>query len=81
MCIPERIRRFWLEDTVDTKSDVVLAPYRLYNLDFLELELDKPLGFHCSTSFLTTRIGKDACGMVWMSSADMCVYMKTLSSL
>lgn len=68
--IPERTTRFSLEDTVDAEGNVVSEPYRLYNLDVFEFELDKPLGLYGSIPFLTARNGKDACGMVWMNSAE-----------
>lgn len=68
--LPERTARFSLEDTVDVDGNVVSEPYRLYNLDVFEFELDKPLGLYGSIPFLMARKGKDTVGMLWLNSAE-----------
>lgn len=68
--IPERTTRFSLEDTVNAEGEVISEPFRLYNLDVFEFELDKPFGLYGSIPFLMARNGKETVGMLWLNSAE-----------
>lgn len=68
--IPERTVNFSIGDTVDKLGQVISEPYRLYNLDVFEFELDKPLGLYGAVPFLYARNGKHSSGILWLNSAE-----------
>lgn len=68
--IPERTVRFSLTETIDVDGNTKSEPYRMYNLDVFEFELDKPLGLYGAIPFITARRGADAIGMLWLNSAE-----------
>lgn len=68
--IPERTAQFSLQDTVDVEGNVLSEPYRMYNLDVFEFELDKPFGLYGSIPFVMARKGKDTVGMLWLNAAE-----------
>lgn len=68
--IPERTARFSLQDTVDVEGNVLSEPYRMYNLDVFEFELDKPFGLYGSVPFILARKGRDTAGMLWLNAAE-----------
>lgn len=68
--IPERTVKFSLQDTVDIHGNASSEPYRLYNLDVFQFELDKPLGLYGAIPFIMARKEKDTVGMLWLNSAE-----------
>lgn len=78
--IPERTSKFSLGDTVDDNDEILSEPYRLYNLDVFEFELDKPFGLYGSVPFIIARKGKMNMGMLWLNTAETYVDIKSNQS-
>lgn len=68
--IPERTEKFALPHTLAKDGSVVSEPYRLYNLDVFEFELDKPLGLYGAVPLLIARGGARSAGMLWLNAAE-----------
>lgn len=62
--IPEHADHFALESTVGTE------PYRLYNLDVFEYELDSKSTLYGSIPFMVGHNTKRTVGMLWLNAAE-----------
>lgn len=68
--LPERTTQFSLIDTIGADNNPLSEPYRLYNLDVFEFELDKPLGLYGAIPFLIARHGENSAGFLWLNAAE-----------
>mmetsp|Transcript_3981 Transcript_3981/g.8750 ORF Transcript_3981/g.8750 Transcript_3981/m.8750 type:complete len:1031 (-) Transcript_3981:42-3134(-) len=82
--IPERASSFILANTKNNAlggaGEDLTEPYRLYNLDVFEYELDKPFGLYGSVPFLIAASVSHASGMLWLNAAETYVDLLTGSS-
>ena len=76
--IPERTARFALTNTIGAEMKELSEPYRMYNLDVFEFELEKPLGLYGAIPFIVARRQKDSAGLLWLNSAE--TYVDILES-
>jgi hypothetical protein len=45
-------------------------PYRLYNLDVFEYELDNPMALYGSVPFMLSHDSKKTTGLLWLNAAE-----------
>ncbi|XP_076800841.1 neutral alpha-glucosidase AB-like isoform X2 [Clavelina lepadiformis] len=57
-------------DHLSLRSTVGSEPYRLYNLDVFEYELDSTAALYGSIPFMIGHNGKRTVGMLWLNSAE-----------
>ncbi|XP_046400133.1 neutral alpha-glucosidase AB [Ischnura elegans] len=69
--IPEHADSFSLKSTVDTD------PYRLYNLDVFEYELDNPMALYGSIPFVIAHGAASSVGVFWHNAAETWVDIKS----
>lgn len=62
--IPEHADSFALKSTKNTD------PYRLYNLDVFEYELDNPMALYGSVPFMVAHNPKRSVGFFWLNAAE-----------
>ncbi|KAJ3308998.1 hypothetical protein HDV04_000549 [Boothiomyces sp. JEL0838] len=68
--IPEHATSYSLKSTRGTGAEYT-EPYRLYNLDVFEYELDNPMALYGAVPFmLSHKVGSSA-GFLWLNSAEM----------
>ena len=65
--IPEHATSLALKSTKGSE------PYRLYNLDVFEYELDNPMALYGSIPFMTAHSAKHTVGVFWLNAAEMFV--------
>jgi len=70
--LPEHSSNLSLTNTIDN-GEIVSEPYRLYNLDVFEYNLDSPFGLYGSIPFLIGQSPFDSVGAFWLNSAEMYV--------
>ncbi|GMF15036.1 unnamed protein product [Phytophthora lilii] len=74
--IPEHATDFVLKDTLvpneegDDKWKVVTDPYRLYNLDVFEYELDNPMALYGAIPVLVAPSKENTVGMFWNNPSE-----------
>ncbi|KAG7381912.1 hypothetical protein PHYBOEH_010680, partial [Phytophthora boehmeriae] len=79
--IPEHATDFVLKDTIENASDeedkadghsrkVITDPYRLYNLDVFEYELDNPMALYGSIPVLMAPNKHNTVGMFWNNPSE-----------
>ncbi|KAG2788835.1 Neutral alpha-glucosidase [Phytophthora cactorum] len=74
--IPEHATDFVLKDTIESsdkgggKRKVVTDPYRLYNLDVFEYELDNPMALYGSIPVLVAPNKFNTVGMSWNNPSE-----------
>lgn len=68
--IPERTMDFSLPPTVLADGSPASEPYRMYNLDVFEFELDKPLGLYGAVPVMYGRSGSKVAAAMWLNSAE-----------
>ncbi|TDH70954.1 hypothetical protein CCR75_005289 [Bremia lactucae] len=73
--IPEHATDFGLKDTIESSEDgeaytVVTDPYRLYNLDVFEYELDNPMALYGAIPVLVAPNKKNTVGMFWNNPSE-----------
>ncbi|KAG3120958.1 hypothetical protein PI125_g671 [Phytophthora idaei] len=74
--IPEHATDFVLKDTIESsdkgggKRKVVTDPYRLYNLDVFEYELDNPMALYGSIPVLVAPNKFNTVGMFWNNPSE-----------
>lgn len=78
--IPEHTTSFSLRDTVDIHGQSQSEPYRLYNLDVPEYELDDPLGLYGAVPLLIGRHDKTVAGIFCHNSSETFVDIKSSTS-
>eukprot|EP01135_Chromosphaera_perkinsii_P009199 Nk52_evm34s1671 gene=Nk52_evmTU34s1671 len=73
--IPEHAVRFDLPHTKGSKASSPGDPYRLYNLDVFEYELDKTMALYASIPYMIGRRSVDGTfsGMLFLNAAEMWV--------
>jgi len=79
--IPERAMSLSLPETIKYEGSNVVhvsEPYRLYNLDVFEYELEKTLGLYGSVPFLLARSSRLS-GVLWLNAAETYVDIANLS--
>jgi alpha 1,3-glucosidase len=62
--IPEHADRFWLKDTKNTD------PYRLYNLDVFEYELDETMALYGSIPWVLAHNTHRTMGVLWLNPSE-----------
>ena len=62
--LPEHADRFWLKDT--RKTD----PYRLYNLDVFEYELDETMALYGSVPWIIAHNKEKTFGLLWLNPSE-----------
>lgn len=70
--IPERASDVSLRETIKDQNPIT-EPYRLYNLDVFEYELDSTFGLYGSIPLLLSQGPDLAAGVFWMNAAEMYV--------
>ncbi|ETM00230.1 hypothetical protein L917_03013 [Phytophthora nicotianae] len=74
--IPEHASDFVLKDTIEPsdegedKRKVVTDPYRLYNLDVFEYELDNPMALYGAIPVLVAPNKENTVGMFWNNPSE-----------
>ncbi|KAI9920575.1 hypothetical protein PsorP6_001445 [Peronosclerospora sorghi] len=74
--IPEHATDFALKDTLEhskeeeEKKKVVTDPYRLYNLDVFEYELDNPMALYGAIPMLVAPSKENTVGMFWNNPSE-----------
>lgn len=68
--IPERTEKVSLPNTVAADGSKLSEPFRLYNLDVFEFELDKALGLYGSVPLMIAKGGAAAAAVLWLSAAE-----------
>lgn len=64
--IPEHASSFKLKDTRDDYTE----PYRLYNLDVFEYEIDNPMALYGSVPIMIAHSARQTVGVFWSNSAE-----------
>jgi alpha 1,3-glucosidase len=67
--IPEHASDFALKNTDGTGGGYT-DPYRLFNLDVFEYDLDVPMALYGTVPFLTSHDERKSTGMLWLNSAE-----------
>ncbi|KAJ1352135.1 hypothetical protein KIN20_008335 [Parelaphostrongylus tenuis] len=62
--LPEHAESFALRDTKNYE------PYRLYNLDVFEYELNSPMALYGSVPYMTAVNSKRSLGLLWLNAAE-----------
>jgi len=82
--IPEHASSFSLKNTVARPSGgdepaQYAEPFRLYNLDVFEYELDEPMALYGAVPYVASHTvdGKFSTGVLWLNSAETYVDMST----
>jgi len=73
--IPEHADSFALKET--TGGD----PYRLYNLDVFEYELDNPMALYGSIPFMVAHSARRSVGLFWNNAAETWIDIKSSKSV
>ena len=68
--IPEHASSFSLRSTYGAKSGDYSEPFRLYNLDVFEYELDEPMALYGAVPFLIAHHSAATTGLLWLNSAE-----------
>lgn len=68
--IPEHASDFDLKATRH-QNEFISEPYRLYNLDVFEYDLDSTFGLYGSIPFMTAHNSKRTIGVFWHNAAEM----------
>ncbi|CAI4225659.1 unnamed protein product [Auanema sp. JU1783] len=71
--IPEHAESYALRDTKNYE------PYRLYNLDVFEYELNNPMALYGSIPYLVGASRKRTAGLLWLNAAETWVDVETSS--
>eukprot|EP01090_Pellita_catalonica_P001556 TRINITY_DN11318_c0_g1_i1.p1 TRINITY_DN11318_c0_g1~~TRINITY_DN11318_c0_g1_i1.p1 ORF type:complete len:921 (-),score=130.25 TRINITY_DN11318_c0_g1_i1:38-2800(-) len=75
--LPEHTTRMSLKNTIDNNGDVLFEPYRLYNLDVFEYELDETMAIYGAVPLLISHGPKrKTAGVFWLNSAETWVDLK-----
>ncbi|GLE02260.1 hypothetical protein PINS_up011098 [Pythium insidiosum] len=81
--IPEHASDFLLKNTVETNADGAMSsvsdPYRLYNLDVFEYELDVPMTLYGSIPVLVAPNAQSTVGVFWHNPSETFVDVATAS--
>ena len=79
--LPEHASDFSLKATKGSNAEYK-EPYRLYNLDVFEFELDSPMALYGSIPFLLSHKLGSSVGVFWLNAAEMWVDVeKSLNSV
>lgn len=80
--IPEHASDFLLKDTLAaddaTQKKVLSDPYRLYNLDVFEYELDEPMALYGAIPLLVAPSAANTVGAFWHNPSETFVDIETL---
>jgi len=68
--IPEHASSFSLKSTYGAGSGDYSEPFRLYNLDVFEYELDEPMALYGAVPFLIAHHSAATTGLLWLNSAE-----------
>ena len=68
--IPEHASSFSLHSTYGQKPGDYAEPYRLFNLDVFEYELNEPMALYGAVPFLLAHHRKATTGLLWLNSAE-----------
>ncbi|KAI9357656.1 glycosyl hydrolases family 31-domain-containing protein [Zopfochytrium polystomum] len=75
--LPEHATSFALKATRGAGA-AYNDPYRLYNLDVFEYELDNPMSLYGSVPFMIAHNTKHTVGVLWLNSSEMWVDVEKL---
>ena len=68
--IPEHASSFSLRSTYGAASGDYNEPFRLYNLDVFEYELNEPMALYGAVPFLIAHHSTATTGLLWLNSAE-----------
>ena len=68
--IPEHASSFSLHSTYGAKAGDYSEPYRLFNLDVFEYELNEPMALYGAVPFLLAHHSRATTGVLWLNSAE-----------
>ncbi|KAI9297179.1 hypothetical protein K502DRAFT_288371 [Neoconidiobolus thromboides FSU 785] len=68
--IPQHASNLSLKSTDGTENQYS-EPYRLYNLDVFEYEIDNPMALYGSIPFMVAHNKKHSAGLFWLNAAEM----------
>ena len=68
--IPEHASSFSLHSTYGAKAGDYSEPYRLFNLDVFEYELNEPMALYGAVPFLLAHHAAATTGLLWLNSAE-----------
>ncbi|CAH1791374.1 unnamed protein product [Owenia fusiformis] len=67
-------------DTLALKSTTSTDPYRLYNLDVFEYELDNPMALYGAVPYMIAHNEKRTVGLFWLNAAEMWVDITSVTA-
>ena len=68
--IPEHASSFSLHSTYKEADGDYEEPYRLYNLDVFEYELNEPMALYGAVPYIVSHHAKASVGVLWLNSAE-----------
>ena len=68
--LPEHAAAFALKNTQSDSSSAFTEPYRLYNLDVFEYELNSPMALYGSIPFILSHTRDISVGLLWLNAAE-----------
>ncbi|KAJ2161329.1 glucosidase II [Coemansia sp. RSA 552] len=68
--IPEHSSPLSLRPTRGGGKDAYDQPYRLYNLDVFEYEIDNPMALYGSVPFMLAHSAESTAGVLWLNAAE-----------
>jgi alpha 1,3-glucosidase len=69
--LPEHASSFALKRTVDRNGTALREPFRLYNLDVFEYEVDNEMALYGAVPMVLTQSSRaPSCGMFWFNAAE-----------
>ena len=68
--LPERTVSLSIPATKEANGTILSEPYRMYNLDVFEFELEKPLGLYGAVPLLIGRKAGKTTGVLWLNAAE-----------
>ncbi|KAI0218344.1 glucosidase II [Massospora cicadina] len=77
--IPEHASQLSLKTTTGEAAEYT-EPYRLYNLDVFEYEVDTPMALYGSIPFMVGHRSGGSVGVFWLNSAEMWIDVEKTSS-
>ena len=74
--IPEHATSFALKNTNGEGEGAYTDPYRLYNLDVFEYDLDVPMALYGAVPFMLSHDEKKTSAMLWLNAAETFIDVK-----
>ncbi|KAL6077361.1 Glucan 1,3-alpha-glucosidase [Balamuthia mandrillaris] len=68
--LPEHASKMALKNTKDANGNVISEPYRLFNLDVFEYELDLPMALYGAVPLVIAHSASRTTGLFWLNAAE-----------